>query len=321
MAAIIDLSVVIVNWNTAELLVHCLESLRPAAKRHSMEIIVVDNASTDGSVDAVKKGFPDVKLIQSDTNLGFAKGNNLGISEAAGRYICLINSDVVASEGCLDQMCDYMDRHVSIGILGPKVLNADLTLQPSCRQFPTVWNTFCRALALDVLLPKSRLLGGFYMTFSRGDQVAQVDVLSGCFWMARRVAMDQIGLLDEGFFMYAEDVDYCKRSRLSGWDNVYFPEVQIVHFNGSSSARAPVRFLMENLKATQRYLGKYHGPVERALFLLAIFVLHARRSLSAAVRCLLPSGEKQRSLTEMKANAACALWLLRMSSARISGTS
>lgn len=314
--ATVDLSVVIVNWNTERLLLQCLESLAAGAKRRSMEVIVVDNASTDGSQEAVRKNFPRVRLIESPTNLGFAKGNNLGIRKAGGKYVCLVNSDVVVSDGCLDKMFDYMERHASIGILGPKVLNSDHTLQPSCRQFPSVWNTVCRALALDLLFPKSRLFGGFYLTFADPNQESEVDVLSGCFWMVRQKAMAQIGLLDEGFFMYAEDVDYCKRSRLNNWKNVYFPGSDIVHWGGASSSSAPARFLLENLKATRRYLRKYHRPAERALFWLAILILHARRAVSAATRYLLPSSEKQKSLIEMKANLACVAALLRPSSAQ-----
>jgi len=321
MDRITDLSVIIVNWNTAELLVQCLESLGVASKRLSVETIVVDNASTDNSCDAVKKDFPSVRLMECNTNLGFSKANNLGIRAAAGQYICLINSDVVLSESCLDRMYEYMDQHSRIGILGPKVLNADGTLQGSIRQFPSVWNTLCRTLALDVLLPKSRLLGGFFMRFANPDQVIAVDALSGCFWMVRRDALNQIGLLDEGFFMYAEDLDYCKRSRLKGWENVYFPEADIIHFGGASSARAPVRFLTENLKATVRYLHKYHGPAERVLFSGAILFLHLRRALTAMALYLLRSTERNKRLTEMKAHAACILWLMRISNTRIASTS
>ena len=144
----IDISIVIVSWNDSQQLQVCLESLQECTGSRTVEILVVDNASTDGSPEMVETLFPHVKLIRNHQNLGFAKGNNMGVTESKGRYICLINSDVKVLEGCLDSLADYMDEDAEIGILGPKILNRDLTHQSSCREFPTVWNNFCAAAGL-----------------------------------------------------------------------------------------------------------------------------------------------------------------------------
>src|SRR5271157_5076339 len=145
----IDISIIIVSWNAKEYLDECLNSIYENPSKCTLETIVVDNASTDGAPDLVKEKYPQVRLIRNTENLGFAKANNIGIKESMGEYVCLINSDAVVLENCLDLMCNYMNEHPEIGVLGPKVLNSDGSLQPSCREFPTFWKNLCRAFALD----------------------------------------------------------------------------------------------------------------------------------------------------------------------------
>jgi len=307
----VDLSVIVVNWNTVQFLLECLRSITPEAIRHPTEILVVDNGSTDGSPEAVATEFPNVTLIQSGSNLGFARANNLALRRSSGRYVCLINPDVVVSEGCLNRMRTYMDEHLSIGILGPKILNCDSTLQLTCWKFPSVWNSLCRALALDAMFPRSALFGDWLMRSWAHDTVKRVDILSGCFWMIRRETLDEVGLLGEEFFLYGEDMDYCKRSWQKGWEIVYLPDATAVHYGGASSSLLPVRFEVERVKAALQYWRKHHGRAAHAAY-SAISLLHqVRRILQGAVRYVFNPSEKNKFLMDIHAGVACSLFLFR----------
>src|SRR5208283_2298136 len=206
-----DISVVIVSWNAKDFLEQCLRSLADSPTSLRSEIIVVDNASTDGSPEMIETIFPQVKLIKSDQNLGFAKANNIGIRESTGRYVSLINSDVKVLGNCLDPLAEYLEQHPDVGNVGPRVLNRDMTLQSTCRRFPTLWNNFCEASGLSKVFRGSRFFSGEHMFFFPHDRELDVNVLVGCFWMVRKETFKDVGMLDEDFFIYAEDVDWCRR--------------------------------------------------------------------------------------------------------------
>jgi GT2 family glycosyltransferase len=271
------ISVVIVSWNAKPFLLECLASVERQSRPDNLEVIVVDNASSDGSPDAVRDHFPGVKLICNGGNDGFAKGNNIGIRASSGDYLFLVNSDVVVSEGCFDTLTRYMDSHPEIGMLGPKIVGSDGKVQRSTMGFPSLWNTLCRALALDSVFPRSRLFGGHLMTFSNHDVTRPVDVINGCFWVLRRSAMEQVGLLDEQFFMYGEDVDWCRRFNKRGWKVVFCAEAEALHYGGASSANAPVRFDIEMQKANYQYWAKHHSSLAAATFLLISLLHHTLR--------------------------------------------
>jgi hypothetical protein len=211
-----DISVVILSWNDKQHLDGLLKSLANSTGTRSMEIIVVDNASTDGSPEMVETEFPGVKLIKNKENLGFPKGNNVGVMASRGKYVYLLNSDIKVLDGCIDALADYLDQNPRVGMVGPKILNRDMTHQSSCRTFPTLWNNFCSAAGLAKAFAGSKFFSGEHMMYFKGDRTLEVDVLVGCFWAVRREAIDQFGLLDEGFFIYAEDVDWCKRCWKAG---------------------------------------------------------------------------------------------------------
>ena len=238
-----------------------------------MTVTVVDNASSDGSPEHVEEHFPNVTLIRNQTNLGFAKASNIGMYQSSGRYICLVNSDVVVQEDCLDTLRNYMDENPRIGIIGPKILNSDGTLQPTCRQFPTLWNSFCRATGLDTIFPRSKLFSQQFMTFWTHDRTLQVDYLSGCLVMVRREALNEVGLLDEEFFFYAEDKDWCKRFWDNGWEVVYLPHVEAVHRLYGSSDKRPVKFYIQEVRANLQYWLKHHGRLSQSCFFL-LMLLH-----------------------------------------------
>src|SRR5262245_10344437 len=236
-----QISVIIVSWNARGYLEGCLTSLYQTASAVLHEVIVVDNASSDGSPEMVKEKFPQVNLIQAGSNLGFARANNLGIKHATGSMLALINSDVVVHPECLQRLAACIAEEPKIGLIAPKVFGRDGLIQLNCGQLPTVWNTACRLLGLDRVLGRWSLFSGFQMRNLDYSRRQEVGVLNGCFWLARRSAVDQVGGLDERFFFYAEDIDWCKRFRDAGWKIVLEPAATAIHFGGGSSGNAPLR--------------------------------------------------------------------------------
>jgi len=305
-----DLSIIIVNWNTRELLLQCLRSITAQIAAYKSEIIVVDNASGDGSVEVVRSEFPAVTLIVNEQNLGFAKANNLGLRECTGRYVFLINSDVVLRDGCMSSLYEYMEQHPEIGVLGPKILNGDLTLQESCKEFPTIWNSLCRALALDSAFPNCRLFSSQLMRYWSHNDIRSVDILSGCFWMVRREALKTVGPLDEQFFMYAEDKDWCKRYWKSGWSVDYYPPAEAIHLAAASSARDPIRFYLEMNRANLRYWKKHYGWFQQ-FAIRGIMLLHdSLRILGAGLVCLLRPSRRPSVLLKLRRSIAVTRSLL-----------
>ena len=248
----------ILSWNDQKYLEECLHSLENSTKTRRVEIIVVDNASTDGSPDIVAAKFPHVTLIRNAENLRFPKGNNVGMRASRGKYVYLLNSDVKVLPGCMDALADYLDAHPDIGMIGPRILNGDMTHQSSCRRYPTLWNNFCVMSGLAGAFKSSKIFCGEHMFYFKGDKLIDVDVLVGCFWAVRREAIDEkFGMLDEGFFMYAEDLDWCKRCWEGGWRVVFYPEAQAIHYRGGSSAKKdPVWLALTQQRSVLRYWKK-----------------------------------------------------------------
>jgi GT2 family glycosyltransferase len=277
-----DISIVIVGWNAKHYLELCLESLEQAPLSRSMETFVVDNASTDGSAEMIERRFPWVKVIKSVENLGFAKGNNLAIRQCQGRYIALVNPDVIVFPGCLDALADFLDQNPKVGNVGPRVLNPDMSLQSTCRRFPTLWNNFCSATGLATKFKNSRFFAGEHMFYFPHDRTMPVDVLVGCFTMIRREAFDAVGLLDEGLFMYGDDVDWCRRCWKAGWEVVFFPGAQAIHDRGKITASFPVRFAVAQQRSILHYWFKHHGFIGR-LGIGSIMLFHHLVRYTAAV--------------------------------------
>jgi len=308
----VDISIIIVSWNAKDMLEKCLDSISNQSNRYQLETIVVDNASTDGAPDIVKNKFPAVKLIQNSANLGFAKANNLGITRSSGRYVCLINSDVVVLDSCLDRMCEYMDAHPEIGVLGPKVLNADGSVQPSCREFPTIWKNFCRAVALDTLFPNSNIFGRQFMTNFSHDEIASVDYLSGCFMMVRRSAMEKVGLLDERFFFYAEDKDWCKRFWDAGYRVVYYPFAEAIHYLYGSSSKDTVKYYIEEIRANLQYYEKHHNKFIKAGYIFTVILHQLVRIVGSLASYVIRPGERDEIKINLKRSLTALQWVLNI---------
>lgn len=305
-------SVIIVNWNARDYLLQCLASLSKEVCRYPMEIIVVDNASTDGSPEYVTAQYPEVRLIRNMENLGFAKANNMGISISSGKYICFINSDVKALPGCINRLIEYCEEYPECGMVGPRIIGADGLLQRSCRGFPSVWNMFCRAVALDRFFKDKKLFTSYALNNWPHDSLRAVDILSGCFWLVSRQALSEVGLLDEVFFIYGEDMDWCKRFWNKGWRVVYVPWAEAIHYGGASSSNSPVRFYIEMQRANLQYWKKHHSDF--AVF--AYFLISCLHMLIRTVGYLTGFLFRQdKNLWWHKANRswACFKWLVSAS--------
>ncbi|HEY6377510.1 MAG TPA: glycosyltransferase family 2 protein [Edaphobacter sp.] len=269
----IDISVVIVAWNAKKYIELCLQSLVDAPPRRGMEVFVVDNASADGTSEMIETRFPWVRLIKSPENLGFSRGNNVAIRKTVGRYVALVNPDVIVLPGCLDALADFLDENPQVGNVGPRVFNPDMTQQSTCRRFPTLWNNFCSAARLEGIFRGSRLFAGEHMFYFAHNRTLPVDVVVGCFSMIRRETLDQVGLLDEGLFMYGDDVDWCRRARNAGWDMIFYPGARAIHDRGKTTAPYPVHFAVAQQRSILHYWKKHHSSL-KVLGICSIMVFH-----------------------------------------------
>jgi GT2 family glycosyltransferase len=302
-------SVVIVVWNAKKYVLECLASLREHCAQLCPEVIVVDNASTDGTPELVAELYPEFKLIRNGENLGFAKANNIGIAEASGDYICLVNSDVKFLDDCISPMIEYLAQHPAVGVVGPKMLAPDGRVWRSTMRFPTIWNHFSRALGLDIAFKGSRWFGGLMMSDFDHRTTTPVEVLNGWFVMVRRSALERVGPLDPQFFMYGEDVDWCYRFHQAGEGVVFFAEAGAIHYGGASSSHAPLRFYLELYRATWQYWRKHHGALAQLGFLAAFAVHHAIRLLGSALIYLCLPSQRPNTATKFKRSLACLQWV------------
>jgi GT2 family glycosyltransferase len=298
------------SWNTRALLLECIESVLGDTSGFEAELIVVDNASRDDSVRAVGERFAGVRLIVNQANLGFAKGNNAGIAASRGRYVCLLNSDIVVHPGCFRRLVDLMDENPQVGIAGPKLLNLDLTIQKSCKTLPDIRSGLFAALGLSALFPGSRFFDNGDMSFFDHRTQRSVDAIAGAFWIIRRCALEVVGPLDEHFFFYGEDIDWCRRFRAKGWDVRFFPEAQAMHHEGGSSKFAPITYYIQQCRTRFYYWKKYSG-VGGAMAAWCITLLHdtLRLALSASTFLLMPS-QRKKTAPRVRRFGLCTLWLL-----------
>ncbi|MDZ7413372.1 MAG: glycosyltransferase [candidate division KSB1 bacterium] len=234
-----ELAIIIVSYNVRDFLQQALTSIRKATAGIDAEVWVVDNASTDGTAAMVRRSFPEVKLIANERNVGFAAANNQVLRQCRAKVVCLLNPDTVVQEDTFRTLLDFLRAHPEAGMVGCKILNPDGSLQHACRRsIPTPWVAFTKLVGLSRLFPRSRLFGRYNLTYLDPDQTHEVEAISGSFMMARCEAVEQVGLLDERFFLYGEDLDWCLRFKKRGWKIYYVPQTKIVHFKGESSRRS-----------------------------------------------------------------------------------
>lgn len=306
----VDVSIIIVNWNTKQLLLDCIASLFHQTKTTAIEVIVVDNGSTDKSSEEVRKMFPDVAVIENNVNLGFARANNIGISASSGKYICLVNSDIKILDGCVDRMFTHMELNPAVAVLGPKTVNEDLTIRLDCRELPTLWTSFCEAFALNRLLPGVKLFKGRILTNLSQHTSTSVGTLPGCMMMVRRTAMIKVGTLDERFYFYGEDRDWCRRFHDTGWDVVFYPEATVIHYGGASSSTDPLRFLIELLKSDLAYWQKYSGVFVRTMHRLIGMVHHGIRAGAYFLLAAIGRNANKTAIVQARNHTACLYWIV-----------
>ncbi len=265
------LSVIIVNYNVRHFLRQCLTSVVKSSKNIETEIFVVDNNSADGSVEMVKKEFPSVKIIANKENVGFSKANNQAIKLAKGEYILLLNPDTFVEENTFTLTVNYMDKHPEVGGLGVKMIDGNGDFLPeSKRGLPTPLVAFYKLSGLSRLFPKSKTFNRYYLGHLDKDEINEVEILSGAFMMMRKSVLDKIGLLDETFFMYGEDIDLSYRILKSGYKNVYFPKTKIVHYKGESTKRGSLNYVVTFYKAMKIFVDKHYASKGNVFFFKTI---------------------------------------------------
>lgn len=254
-----DLSILILNYNTADLTLQCLRSVYESKGRYSFEVIVIDNASTDDSVERIRAEFPQAKLICNSVNAGFAAGNNLGIAQAEGKYILLLNSDTVVKEDTFAVMLDFMEANPHVGASGCKVVLPDGSLDKACKRgFPTPSAAFYYAFGISKLFPNNPRFNQYHMSHLDPDEQYPIDCLVGAFMLVRRAVIDEVGGLDESFFMYGEDIDWCYRIKQAGWEIYYYPKTEIIHYKGGSSRNKPFKIIYEFHRAMFLFHRKHY---------------------------------------------------------------
>ncbi len=254
-----DVTIIIVNYNVKEFLEQAIASIKKSCVGWQYEIFVVDNASTDGSVHAIRQKFPEVQLIVNAENRGFAAANNQALRQARGEYLLLINPDTIVQEDTFSVIIDFFKQHPDCGMVGCKILNPDGSLQLACRRsFPTPWIAFTKITGLSRLFPRTRLFGSYNLTYRHPDAIYEVEAISGSFMFFRRQVLNEVGYLDEAFFMYGEDLDWCFRVREAGWKIYYVPTTKIIHFKGESSKKSQIDLMIEFYRAMKLFVEKHY---------------------------------------------------------------
>nr|WP_321356135.1 glycosyltransferase [uncultured Draconibacterium sp.] len=283
-----DISIVIVNYNVKHFLEQCLHSVEKALQNVQGEVFVVDNNSVDGSAQLINEKFPNVTFIQNTENVGFSRANNQAIQQAKGKYVLLLNPDTVVEEDTLKKVLSFMEAHPDAGGLGVKMIDGKGVFLPeSKRGLPTPWIAFYKMFGLSRLFPKSRRFGKYHLSYLDKDQVHEIDVLAGAFMLLRKSALDKVGLLDETFFMYGEDIDLSYRIQKAGYKNYYYPETTIIHYKGESTKKGSLNYVKVFYNAMVIFARKHFSGSKASVFALLInLAIYFRAMLSASKRVL-----------------------------------
>jgi hypothetical protein len=266
-----SLAIVIVSYNCREVLRDCL------ASACAYYAVVVDNASTDGSAEMVRAEFPEVKLIRNQENRGFAAACNQGIMAAHQPLVLLLNPDALITDDAVQRLLEVMSARPDVGACGPRILNPDGSLQPSCRCFPILPRLLLDELGFGKLFPHSRFFGGYRMTWWAHDQQREVDQLMGAALLLRRTALEQVGVLDERFFVYFEEVDLCLRLRQAGWKVLFVPTAQVVHHGGQSAHQVLREATLYRYRSMCTFYRKYYPAWHLAILKMAIWAATTMR--------------------------------------------
>ena len=267
----IDVSIIIVSYNTKDFTRQCLNSIYSNVKGVSFEIICIDNDSSDGTPAMLREDFPDVILIESKTNLGYARANNLGISRSIGQYVVLLNSDTVIMPGSLEQTIDFMLRHPDAGAASPKLLNPDGSIQYCIRTLPDIKTAFYQSIGWHKLFPNNKITAAYYKTDLDYNKILSVDSIGTTCYVISRQVLQKVGVLDEYFFLYNADLDYNKRIKDAGYNIYYLPHSQIIHYGGVSVNQNCFRGLIEQHQGMWLMYKKHYAAQRNKLVNCLIF--------------------------------------------------
>ena len=271
------LSIIIVNYNAGRLLKECIDSIYKESTTIPFDVWVVDNYSQDNSITMIKEYFPQVNVIENKENVGFARANNQAIAKCTGDYILILNPDTLILQNALEKIINFMGENPTVGICGCKVLNEDGTLQLACRRsIPAPGVAFFRLTGLSRLFPNSKTMAKYNLTYLDPDNPHEVDAVSGAFLMIRKKVVDKIGTLDENFFMYGEDLDFCIRTKKAGWIVMYFPGAQIIHHKGecsrTNSRKAAFEFYRAMYLFHKKHFARNYWPTTNFIIYTGIFL-------------------------------------------------
>ena len=286
------LSVIVVSWNVSKLLDVSLQTLRKDLAGIDAEVFVVDNASADGSADMVRQKHDWVKLIANDENLGFAKANNQAIKLCSGDYIFLLNPDTEVIAGAVPKLIEFLETHAQAGIVAPQLINSDGSIQRSCRAFPTFTAMLYELLGLSKLYPNDPRFGSYKMLDFEHDETREVDQPEGAALLLRRKVIEEVGVLDEGFFMLFEEVDWCYRIKQSGWQIWFYPEAKVVHHYGQSIKQVKARMILSSHKGLYRFWSKHYAKGRwylNGFVYVGLMILAWMRICSHSLRAFLQS--------------------------------
>jgi GT2 family glycosyltransferase len=272
------LTVIIVNWNVRELLRDCLKSIYSQTQKIAFEVIVVDNASIDGSIEMVQKEFPRAKLLKNKDNAGFARANNQAIQQSRGRYVLLLNPDTVVLNDALSKMVVFMDTHKDTGAAGPRIMNSDNTVQLMCgRHFPTLVTELWDFTKLASLFPGNKIFGRHLMSYWPHNDTREVELISGACMIVRKETIERTGLMDEQFFLFAEETDWCYRIRKNGWKIYLNADAEVIHLWQQSVKRSPANMTLESYKSMYLFFLKHHGALYGRSYRTMVFIFIALR--------------------------------------------
>jgi len=286
------LSIIIVSWNTADLLAQCLASIFAHPPQALFEALVVDNASADDSVAMMRRRFPQVRLLENQQNIGFAGANNQAIRHSRGEYLLLLNPDTEVAPHALQTLVDWLDHHPETGAVGPLTLNPDGSLQTSAYPAPTLAGELWRLLHLDRLRP----YGVYQMKSWSLDAPRQVDALLGACLLLRRQVIEQIGLLDESYFIYSEEIDLCYRLQAAGWRLYWQPAAQIVHYGGQSTQQVAAEMFLRLYQGKLLFFRKHHGRWAGAAYKLVLLLITLTRLLMLPLVWFEPAARRREHL-------------------------
>ncbi|AQT69453.1 N-acetylglucosaminyl-diphospho-decaprenol L-rhamnosyltransferase [Anaerohalosphaera lusitana] len=272
-----DLSIIIVSWNTKQVLHDCLESVYQQTAGVDFEVIVVDNASSDGSPHMVAHNFPQATLVSNEDNRGFAAANNQGIQKASGEYVLLLNSDTIVLDNAISRTLEFAKQQNDTAVTGCKVLNQDGSLQRSCFMYPSLTNMFMSTFYLNKIFPRSTFFGREAMTWWDREDSREVEVVTGCFMLVKKEAIDRVGMMDEDYFMYGEETDWCYRFNKNGYKIRFTPEGQIIHLGGQSTRQVKPEMIIQLKLSILRFIRKQKGFFAHKVAAMLMIVFFALR--------------------------------------------